>query len=552
VATGAQALLRTLVDAGVTTCFTNPGTSEMHFVAALDSAPEMRAILALFEGVATGAADGYARMAERPGATLLHLGSGLGNGLANLHNARKGKVPVVNIVGDHATHHTKYDVQLQSDIETVARNVSSWVRTSQSTESLPRDAVEAVAAATGPPGEVATLILPADVSWSDGASPAAPLPAATPPVASDEVVEEAARALRGRGDVALLLGGRVLREPGLVAASRIAAATGAQLLAEVFPTRIERGAGLPPIERVAYLAELASVQLAGLKHLILVDAKAPVSFFAYPGKKSYLVPDGCEVHELVAPDQDALGSLEALVEAAGAGGADVVRQQPARPARPSGPLDADKVCQAVAAVLPEGAIVSDESQTSGVTLAAHTAGAPRHDVLTLTGGAIGQGLPVAVGAAVACPGRPVFALEGEGSAMYTIQSLWTMAREQLDVIAVIFNNRSYAILNIELERVGAGGRPGPKAKEQLDLAGPDLDFVKIADGLGVPSVRVDSGEELTAALDRAVAEPGPHLIEAVVPSVYSGFKLRAMPYGLKALEKLPRPIARAAKARFYP
>jgi acetolactate synthase-1/2/3 large subunit len=548
---GAQALLRTLVDSGVNTCFTNPGTSEMHFVAALDSVPEMRAVLALFEGVATGAADGYARMSGRPGATLLHLGSGLGNGVANLHNARKGKVPIVNIVGDHATYHTKYDAQLQSDIETVARNVSSWVRTSQSAAEVARDAAEAIAAAQGPPGQVATLILPADVSWSDGAEPAAPPALPAPPVASGELLEQTVQALRGRGRTAILLGGRALREPGLLAAGRIAAATGAQLLAEVFPTRIERGAGLPAIERVAYLAELASVQLAGLKHLILVDAKAPVSFFAYPGKRSYLVPDGCEVHELAAPTDDALGSLDALVAALGAGQAEPARQEPRRPERPTGPLDADKVCQAIGAVLPEGAIISDESQTSGVTLATHTAGAPRHDLLALTGGAIGQGLPVAVGAAIACPGRPVLALEGDGSAMYTIQSLWTMAREELDVTAVILNNRSYAILNIELERVGAE-RPGPTAKEQLDLHGPDLDFVQIASGLGVPSVRVETGEDLVAQLERAIAEPGPHLIEAVVPSVYSGLRLRAMPHALRVLEKLPRPLAKAAKARFYP
>jgi acetolactate synthase-1/2/3 large subunit len=550
-ATGAQALLRTLVNAGVTTCFTNPGTSEMHFVAALDEVPEMRSVLTLFEGVATGAADGYARMAERPGATLLHLGSGLGNGVANLHNARKGKVPVVNIVGDHATYHTKYDAQLQSDIETVARNPSGWVRTSQSTSALPSDAAEAVAAAIGPPGQVATLILPADVSWSDGAEPATPPALPQPPAASADAVEEAARALSGRGKTALLLGGASLREPGLIAATRVAAATGATLLAEVFPTRMERGAGVPPVERVAYLAELASVQLAGLKHLILVDAKAPVSFFAYPGKKSYLVPDGCEVHELAAPSDDAIGTLEALAEALGATDAQVTRQEALRPERPTGELDADKVCQAIAAVLPEGAIVSDESQTSGVTLAAHTAGAPRHDLLALTGGAIGQGLPVAVGAAIACPDRPVIALEGDGSAMYTIQSLWTMAREELNVTAVVFNNRSYAILNIELERVGAD-RPGPAAKEQLDLHGPDLDFVSIARGLGVPAVRVDTGEDLVTQLERAIAEPGPHLIETVVPSVYSGLRLRAMPHALRALEKLPRPLAKAAKARLYP
>jgi acetolactate synthase I/II/III large subunit len=370
-------------------------------------------------------------------------------------------------------------------------------------------------------------------------------------VAPAEVVDGVAQVLRGRGETAILLGGRTLREPGLVAASRIATATGAKLLAEVFPNRIERGAGVPPVERLAYLAELAGVQLAGLKHLILVDAKAPVSFFAYPGKKSYLVPDGCEVHELATFEQDAVGTLEALVEALGAGGADVPRQEAVRPARPEGELTADKVCQAVGALLPERAIVSDEGQTSGVTLAAQTAGAPRHDVLTLTGGAIGQGLPVAVGAAIAAPDRPVIALDGEGSAMYTIQSLWTMAREELDVTVVIFNNHSYAILNIELERVGAD-RPGPKAKSQLDLGGPELDFVKIASGLGVPAVRVDTAETFTAAFERALAEPGPHLIDAVVPSVYSGLRLRAMPRALQVLERLPRPLARAAKSKFYP
>lgn len=539
------------MDAGVTTCFTNPGTSEMHFVAALDSAPELRAVLALFEGVATGAADGYARMAERPGATLLHLGPGLGNGLANLHNARKGKVPIVNIVGDHAIGHTKYDAQLQSDIETVAWNVSSWVRTSRSTQELAADAVEAVAASIGPPGQVATLILPADVSWGEGAKPAGPPAPPAPPVASVETVEAVAKALRSRKSTAMLLGGRALREPSLRAAARIAAATKTKLLAEAFPTRLERGAGLPSVERIAYFAELASVQLAGFELLVLVDAKAPVSFFAYPGKKSYLVPDGCEVQELAIPAQDVLGSLEALVDALGVGNSEPPLQQPSKPRRPEGQLDADKVCQAIAAVLPEAAIVSDEAVTSGLTFATHTAGAPPHQVLALTGGAIGQGLPVAVGAAIACPDRPVFALEGEGSAMYTIQSLWTMAREQLDVTVVIFNNRSYAILNIELERVGARAA-GAKAKAQLDLTGPDLDFVALGNGMGVPSVRVDTGEELSGALDRAVTEPGPHLIEVLIPSVFSGVRLRALPHALRVLEKLPRPLARAVKRRVYP
>ena len=548
---GAQALIRTLVDGGVTTCFTNPGTSEMHFVAALDSAPEMRAVLALFEGVATGAADGYARMADKPAATLLHLGAGLGNGLANLHNARKGQVPVVNIVGDHATHHTQYDSQLQSDIETVARNVSPWVRTSRSTAALGQDAAEAIAAACGPPGQVATLILPADVSWGDGGEPAAPPRPAASPIASQEILGSVAEALGEGRRTAILLGGRALREPALLAAAQVAEATGAKLFAEVFPTRIERGAGLPHVERIAYFAELASVQLAGLEHLILVDARAPVSFFAYPGKRSYLVPDGCQVHDLAAPTDDAVASLRALADALGASETKPATQQPSRPAPPTGALTADTVCQAIGAILPEGAIISDEAQTSGVTLAAHTAGAPRHDVLTLTGGAIGQGLPVAVGAAIACPDRPVFALQGEGSAMYTIQALWTMAREQLDVTVLILNNRSYAILNIELERVGAQGA-GPKAHSQLDLAGPDLDFVALGNGMGVPSQRVETCEELTGALKLAVAEPGPHLVEVVIPSAFEGWRLKALPHALRALTMLPRPIGRALKGRFAP
>jgi acetolactate synthase I/II/III large subunit len=550
---GAQALIRTLADGGVTTCFSNPGTSEMHFVAALDSVPEMRAVLALFEGVATGAADGYARMADRPAATLLHLGPGLGNGLANLHNARRARIPMVNIVGDHATYHRQYDAQLQSDIETVARNVSSWVRTSQSTAELAGDAMEAIRVAVGPPAQVATLILPADVSWEEGAQPAHLTPAGPPPAQSPEAIEAIARVLRGGGSSALLLGGRALRADALRAAGRVAAATGARLLVEVFPTRLQRGAGLPVVERLAYVPELASVQLAGLRQLVLVDAKAPVSFFAYPGKKSYLVPDGCDVHELVAPEQDVLRSLEGLAETLGSAvnGAAPVLQQAARPARPTGPLTAESVCQAIAAVLPEGAIVSDESQTSGLTLGTATAGAPAHDLLALTGGAIGQGLPVAIGAAIACPDRPVLALEADGSGLYTIQSLWTMAREQLNITAVIFNNRSYGILNMELQRVGARAS-GPKARAQLDLSGPDVDFVELGKGFGVPSRRVERAEALVEALEQSLASPGPALIEVVIPNVLTPFQLRAMPHALRALGALPRPMAVALKRRLYP
>ncbi len=515
---GAQALIRTLVDAGVDVCFMNPGTSEMHFVAALDDVPEMRAVLALFEGVATGAADGYSRMARRPAATLLHLGPGLGNGLANLHNARKARTSIVNIVGDHATYHKPFDAQLESDIETVARNVSSWIRTSSSSADVATDAAEAVEVATGPPAQVATLILPADVSWLEGAQPAAPRPHAEPDPVDPGVVAALAALLTSSDSTAILIGGQATLEPGLLAASRVAATTGCKLLCETFPTRLERGAGVPPVDRIAYLAEFASMQLEGLDHLIVVDSKSPVSFFAYPDKASDLVPSGCTVHTLAGPGDDGVGALEALAEAVGAASDAAVIQEPVVPDLPTGPLTAMGVCDALAALMPERAIISDEGNTSGLFAAGATAGSPRHDWLTLTGGAIGQGLPLAVGAAVACPDRPVICLASDGSSLYTIQALWTMAREDLDITTILFNNSSYAVLNMELDRVGAGAG-GPKAKDMLDLHRPDLDFVAISTGLGVPASRATTGEELVDQLRAALAEPGPHLIEAIVPPI---------------------------------
>ncbi|MEO6627734.1 MAG: acetolactate synthase large subunit [Aquihabitans sp.] len=514
---GAQALIRTLVDAGVDVCFMNPGTSEMHFVAALDDVPEMRGVLALFEGVATGAADGYARIAAKPAATLLHLGPGLGNGLANLHNARKGHTPVVNIVGDHASYHKQYDAQLESDIETVARNVSTWIRTPASTAELAADAADAVAAASGPPGQVATLILPADVSWSEGGQPAPNAPAVEPEPVDDAFVGELAAILGGDEPAALFIGGRACSGDALVNASRIANHTGAKLIAETFPARLERGAGRVPVDRLAYLAEFATMQLDGLKHLILVDAKSPVSFFAYPGKASDLVPEGCTVHVLAAPSGDAVAALAALAAATGAPDGSESIQPATRPDLPSGPLTADAVCQALGALMPEGAIISDEGNTSGLFAAGHSAGAPPHDWLCLTGGAIGQGLPVALGAAVAAPDRQVIALQADGSAMYTLQSWWTMAREDLNVVTILFNNASYAVLNMELSRVGA--EAGPKAKDMLDLTRPNLDFTALATGMGVRASRATTAEEFNEQLRDALATPGPCVIEAIVPSI---------------------------------
>lgn len=548
---GAKALLDTLLNAGIDTCFSNPGTSEMHFISALDDS-EMRAVLTLFEGVATGAADGYARIAEKPAATLLHLGCGLGNGLANLHNARKARVPMVNIVGDHATYHVQYDAQLQSDIETVAKNISTWVRTTQETSKIGEDAAEAIKVATGAPNQISTLILPADVSWNEGGVAVSDFSQPEPEAASADVVNEIAEVLKKSGKRTILfLGRRALLEEGLVEVSKIAEKTGAKLLTEVFPTRMKRGAGVPYAERLAYLAEMAGVQLSGYDNMVLVDAKAPVSFFAYPGKKSYLVPDGVKLYNLVEKEQDAMKSIKALVEAVGATNTPPKLQEASRPKLPSGKLNAEKVAQAVGALLPENAIISDEAQTSGLKIPVNTAGCPKHDLLTLTGGSIGQGLPVAIGAAVAGKNRPVLALVADGSSMYTIQSLWTIVAEKLDITTVILNNGSYAILNIELERVGAE-KIGPKAKSQLDISQPPIDFVSLAKGMGMPAERVRTAEDFTTALENAFREPGPHLIEAIVPSEYEGFKLKALPYLLNSLDKIPTGIAKALKNKLAP
>lgn len=515
---GAQALIRTLVNCGVDTCFMNPGTSEMHFVAALDDVPEMHSVLALFEGVATGAADGYARIAGKPAAVLLHLGPGLGNGLANLHNARRGHTPVVNIVGDHATYHAQYDAPLQSDIRAIASAVSGWTHSATDASNVAADAAAAVHASMQRPGQVATLILPADVCWNDAPGPAEQVGAGRGPEGVDgDAVAAAAAALRSGEPVGLLIGGALMRADGLRLSRSVAETTGARLLSETFPAVMDRGAGVAPVERLAYLAEFAQMQLDGLRHLVVVGAAHPVSFFAYPGKASDLVPDGCQVVHLAAEDADLLAAMAALADEVGADGSCTV-QAAGRPDRPTGALTAQTVCEAMGALLPEGAVVADEGNTAGLFAPGATAGAPPHEWMCLTGGSIGYGMPVATGAGIAVrgTGRRVLNLQADGSALYTFQSLWTQAREGLDVTTVILNNSSYAVLNMELARVGA--EPGPRALEMLDISRPDLDFVSLSQGLGVPATRATTAEEFTAQLEAALATPGPNLVEAVIPA----------------------------------
>ena len=512
---GAQSLLQTLVDAGVEVCFTNPGTSEMHFVAALDIQAGMRGVLGLFEGVVTGAADGYARMAGKPACTLLHLGPGLANGLANLHNARRANSGVVNVVGEHATYHRALDAPLSSDIEGFAAPVSAWVRVSESALEVAGDAAEAVRTAATPPGAIATLILPADTAWNDACAPAAPLPVPALTRPAEEAVAAAAAALAGGEPCLMLLNGLGVSAAGLDLASRIGQATGARLLADTFIARMPRGAGRVEIGRMPYFAEQAQELLAGTRHLILVDTKAPVSFFAYPGRPSELTPQGCTVHQLSVPGEDAVAALSELAERVGATAFRPAVGKLQRPELPSGLIDPEKVARSVGALLPEQAIIVNEAATSGFAMATNTQCAAPHDLLDLTGGAIGMGMPAATGAAIACPDRRVVSLQADGSGMYTVQALWTQARENLDVTTVIFSNRKYAILQIEFMRVGAHN-PGRKAMDMMDLSRPDLDWVRLANGMGVPAMRADTAEQFTDAFARSIATPGPYLIEVVV------------------------------------
>lgn len=514
---GAESLVRTLLEGGVEVCFANPGTSEMHFVGALDRVEGMHCVLGLFEGVCSGAADGYYRMTDKPACTLLHLGPGLANAAANLHNAKKAGSGIVNIVGEHALYHIQYDTPLTADIEGIARPFSHWVKTSPTSKTVAGDGAAAIQAARVAPGQIATLILPADTAWGEADGVAATPDTPPPPATAPEAVIAAAKALRNGESAVLFLGGRALRARGLDLAGKIAAKTGCRLQGAGGTARIERGAGRVPILRLHFVVETAQEQLRGTRHMVLVGAKPPAAFFAYPGKPSLLTPAGCETVTLCPVEGDPVAALDALAAELGALNEKPAGvAQPQRPQRPSGRFTLEGLGQALGATMPEGAIVVDESVTTGRGFFPYSAGAPPHDWLNNMGGSIGFGTPVAVGAAVACPNRKVIAMVGDGSAMYTFQSLWTMAREGLDVCVMIFSNRSYKILYSQLADVGAA-RPGPRAVDMLTLDRPTLDFVGMAKSLGVPGARATDLEELTTELTRAMAQRGPYLIDVVMP-----------------------------------
>jgi acetolactate synthase-1/2/3 large subunit len=518
--TGAESLLTTLIRNGVDVCFANPGTSEMHFVDALDRVDGMRCVLGLFEGTVTGAADGYARMLDRPASTLLHLGPGLANGLSNLHNAMRAESPIVNIIGDHATYHRLYDAPLTSDIEGTARPFSHWVRTSPNAGSLAGDAAAAVAVARSAPGRVASLIVPADAAWSTvraSAVDAIPPAVASPPSRpADAAIEAARQVLTTDEPTAIVLAGRATREIPLRLAGQIAAVSGARLLAQTHTPRISRGAGRVEVTRIPYLIDKAIGTLSGFRNIILVGAKPPTAFFAYPDKPSLLFQPGTRILELARADEDTVYALEALADALGATGAAVPVAPAGPPAGPSsGPLTPASIGAVLASSLPEQAIVIDESITTGRTFLDDTRTSAPHDWILPTGGSIGYALPNAIGAAVAGPDRKVVVLESDGSGLYSPQSLWTIAHENLDVVVLVFANSRYQILHHEMTNVGASGA-GPKASSLFDLINPAVDWVRLATGLGAEARRAESVEELRAALKSAYAKTGPTVIEVML------------------------------------
>jgi acetolactate synthase-1/2/3 large subunit len=511
---GAESLVHTLADSGVEICFGNPGTSEMHFVAALDCEPRMRGVLCLFEGVVAGAADGYARMTGKPAATLLHLGPGFANAISFLHNARKANQPVVNIVGDHAISHSQYaQAPLTSDIMAICGSVSDWLHQSRSADQVAGDGARAVQAARQ--GQIATLVLPADCAWNPASGPAPPLPVIAPAKVNAAAIDKAATALRNGKKTALLLRGACLEQRGVETAGRVAQQSGARLLHDYFTPRLTRGEGLSEIERIPYFAEEIVEFLTGLEQIVLVGAPPPVTFFAYPDKPSWVTPQGCELVTLAGERDDTTAALEAVADALNAKqvGRIVKRVIPDMPMHAA--LDPFSMGAIIARLMPDNAIVSDDSLTAGPGLQQSLKYGPRHDWLVLTGGAIGDAPTMAVGAALACPDRKVIAVSGDGAAMYSLQSLWTMARERLDVVVIVCANRSYNILNIELTRVGALN-PGPKTLAMLDLHDPELDFVKLAQGMGVEASRAATTTEFAAQFADAMQRKGPRLIEAVL------------------------------------
>jgi acetolactate synthase-1/2/3 large subunit len=508
--TGAEAILNVAAAAGIKVCFANPGTTELSLVQALDKTPAIHSVLAIFEGVCTGAADGYTRISGTPALALLHLGPGLANGIANLHNARKANTPVISIVGEHATWHIAANAPLTSDIATLAQPMSKFVHTTTRPESAASDMALTIAQAMQLPSGPATLIIPGDVQWAeiDEQPTTLKIPEPTPPTSND--IDKATRALRA-GNAALVLSGRALRAAGMRSAERIMRATGCRVLAPTFPPVQDRGAGLLSPDKIPYPPEPARQLLAPYRSVILAGAREPVAFFGYPNSRSGLCAEDANIIHLCPPTTDPSVALAALAEALNAPPTQAVPAAE-RPQPPHGALTPLTMCQAVAAAQPDNLIVMDEGATAGFAYYGFSAGAPPFTYMALTGGSIGQGLPCAVGAAAAEPRKRVICLEGDGSSLYTIQALWTMAREKQNVTTVICKNRAYSILRWEMER--ARTTPGPASLALTSLENPEISFVKVAEGFGVEARAARTAEQLTEALHYSFKTPGPMLIEA--------------------------------------
>ena len=512
---GAEALLKTLVDSGIEVCFANPGTSEMHLVSAIGRTDTMRPILCLFEGVVTGAADGYARMSDKAAITLLHLGPGLANGMANLHNAKKAHVPLINIVGDHAPYHLKYDAPLTSDVIAHSEINSNWTKVASSADDLSVCGAEAVAAAHQGDGKIATLIAPANFAWEEASGASEAITRQPTSQSDDNAIQHAAELLQNGKRTAFVLGGRAMRDEATSIVASIAEHTGATLFCETFPTRVERGAGRVAVPRIPYFAEQAVGVLAEFDQFIVICSQTPAAFFAYPELPSLLVPESAEVYVAINRDENVVEGLARLAESVGVTDVSPKRQPKLNIDLPTGPLTTAAVGDALSTLMPENSILSDEGITAGAEVFQRTQGAARHDWLAITGGAIGQGLPLSLGASIACPNRKVIALQADGSGMYTLQALWSMARENTDVTVVLLNNDSYAILNVELMRLKAE-TPNDKTLSMLDLSKPSLNWQEIAQGMGVNASRATTAEEFCAQFAAAMTSQGPKLIEAMM------------------------------------
>ena len=514
---GAESLVKTLLNNSIDVCFTNPGTSEMHFVAALDAHPQMRCVLGLQENIVTGAADGYARMSDKPAATLLHLGPGLSNGLANIHNANRARSGMINIVGDHAGYHRKYDAPLTSDIEALARPLCHWVHTSTTADDISADAADAIATAGTYPGQISTLILPADTAWNTTDRPVrGAIKAADSAPAQQVEIAKAAEIIRSGEPTLLIIGGRSLRAAPLAhAGTIITQAKNVEIKAESANARIERGAGRQAIDRIPYPIDQAIVQLSHFKHAILIEARDPVAFFAYPGKPSRILPEACQIHQLVDIDGNGALTLEMLVDELGYGQTRAELSSLHTPPLANGGLTPESLSSVIANIIPDNAIIVDEAITAGRQFFPATFTANPHSWLQLGGGAIGIGIPLATGAAIASPDRAVIGLQADGSAMYTLQGLWTQARENLNITTIIFHNRSYNILKAEMHNVGINN-PGPSALGMLEIDRPTLDWVSLAKGMGVEAGRANDCQSLFDEIQRGLACEGPYLIEALM------------------------------------